>query len=226
MKTRIVHTRIWKDSYFRSLNHSEKLFFCWLITNEYVNQIWLYECPDDVISFETSIPAKEIVKIKSKFQNDGKMGFYKSYIYLANAQKYETYTGDKNEVAKEKIVKLLAPDVLGWYMDIIDRGIDTGIDTQEIPSIIHNTENIIQNKGGAGGKQVDEIMEEDLIEISQKYSVPLEFVRSKLDDLENYCKSNGKVYKDSLAALRNWVKRDSLKIRDKINGQIKFIDPS
>ena len=209
MKTRIVHTRIWKDSYFRSLTHSEKLVFCWLITNEYVNQIWLYECPDDVISFETSITAKEITKIKSKFQKDGKVGFYKSYIYLVNATKYETYTGDRNEIAKEKILKILAPDVSDWYNSILDRGIDRGIEGVYIPSIIHNTENIIHNKGGVGGKRLDEITKEDIQAVADRYSVTVDFVTDKLEDIKNYVDSTGKKYKDYLATLRNWVKRDS-----------------
>lgn len=57
------------------------------------------------------------------------------------------------------------------------------------------------------------ISELDFEQIANSYKVPVSFVRSKYDDLVNYCDRTGKKYKNYLAALRNFVKQDALKVR-------------
>lgn len=56
--------------------------------------------------------------------------------------------------------------------------------------------------------------ESDFEDISQKYNVPTAFVASKYDDLINWHEKNPQKnkYKNWKAALRDWVKRDALKI--------------
>jgi len=50
-------------------------------------------------------------------------------------------------------------------------------------------------------------------EIADRNEVPISFVKSKYEDLGDYCDSTGKVYKNYLATLRNLVKRDAQKLR-------------
>lgn len=71
------------------------------------------------------------------------------------------------------------------------------------------------------------ISEDQLSKIAEDYQVPESFVRSKLDDLTNYCAFRGKVYKDYYAALRHWVKADAMKLKQKggSNERISFINP-
>lgn len=66
------------------------------------------------------------------------------------------------------------------------------------------------------------LTEENLLRIADLYSVPVSFVRSKYDDLINYCESKGKKYRNYLATLRHFVKQDALKIRkEALSGNIK-----
>jgi len=58
--------------------------------------------------------------------------------------------------------------------------------------------------------------------IANQYNVPIVFVRSKFDDLVNYCERTGRKYKDYKAALRNFVKEDALKIRKEEHGKSKI----
>lgn len=51
--------------------------------------------------------------------------------------------------------------------------------------------------------------------IASIYQVPVAFVRSKYDDMNNYCQSKGKTYRNYYAALRRWVKEDALKVKQK-----------
>lgn len=58
--------------------------------------------------------------------------------------------------------------------------------------------------------------------IAQRYSVPIEFVRSKYDDMVNWAESNGKQKKDWIATLRNWVKKDAVQIRKEHHAKSKI----
>jgi Zn-dependent peptidase ImmA (M78 family) len=47
-------------------------------------------------------------------------------------------------------------------------------------------------------------------EIAKKYNVPIAFVLSKFEDLQNYCSRKGKKYKNYKAALEFFVKKDAI----------------
>jgi hypothetical protein len=135
LKTRIVHTKFWNDSFILSLNPTEKLLFIYLLTNEQVNIIHLYECPDEKILFDTGIDRGILQKAKDKFEKAGKIYFKDGFIYLKNSYKYEKYVGEKNDLAKQNLYNQLNGSILKWH-----RGIDRGIDTPRIGTINHNTE--------------------------------------------------------------------------------------
>lgn len=61
---------------------------------------------------------------------------------------------------------------------------------------------------------LESIGEAEFQKIALNYQVPIGFVRSKYDDLVNYVPNRtGKPYRNYYAALRNFVKKDALKIR-------------
>ena len=209
MKTRILYTKIWQDSFFVSLSPAEKLLFIYYLTNDQVNIIHFYECPDRRVIFETGITDSILQTSKIKLQTNKKIFFYKDYVFLVNAVRYESYTGEKNEEAKKKTTQLLSSDVLAWYKNIIDRGIDRGMDTQPIPPINHKSEIIIHKSEKIRGIRREDLTDIVLQEIASKYLTSLSFVKSKLEDLDNYTKAHGKKYSDYKAALSNFVKKDA-----------------
>ena len=158
MKTRIIHTKIWTDGFFLDLSSEEKLLLVYLLTNQYVNIIHLYECPTRIISFETGLSIVLIEKIKIKFEKAKKIYFYNNYIYLKNADKYERFTGEDNEIAKNKLYTQLSRDALDWYNKLLD----TPVDTPPTPSIIHNSEYITHNKNGGKNKMNENIDPDDI----------------------------------------------------------------
>lgn len=171
MKTRILQTKIWKDSYFSSLNHSERLLFLYLLTTERVNILHCYEVTSREISFDTGINTPMVDDIKAKFKKDNKFDFYKDWVRIINAYKYEDYRGEKNDTAKEKLLREMSEDVLAWYKGVLDRGIDRGIDTPSIGSINHNTE-IISNKEVVKEKKPLDIYTEKFNELfKRKYKI-------------------------------------------------------
>ena len=58
---------------------------------------------------------------------------------------------------------------------------------------------------------------DDFNEIAKQYHVPVPFVLSRADDIRNWTEAKGKRYRNYKAALRDWVKRDALKIINKQN---------
>ena len=153
MKTRIVETKFWKDEYIVGLTVEQRLLYLYFITNERVNIIHCYEITDREIEFDTGIDRGIIQSAKTKFNKDGKIGVKGNYICLLNAWRYESYTGEKNENAKVKLLKQLPLIVAEWY-----RGIYRGIDTPLIGSISHKSE-IISHKSEIINQKTKELRE-------------------------------------------------------------------
>lgn len=107
MKTRIIHTKIWKDSYFVTLNRTEKLLFIYLIANEKVNICGVYEITDREISFDLDIPKSQVQIVKRKFQEDKKIYFHNNWVAILNLHKYQCYSGPKNLIASNKEIELI-----------------------------------------------------------------------------------------------------------------------
>ena len=65
------------------------------------------------------------------------------------------------------------------------------------------------------------LTDENFNDIANKYLVPISFVKSKFDDMINWHEKNPQknYYKNYLSALRDWVKRDSLKIKQEYGKQ-------
>lgn len=149
MKTRIVHTKLWKDAFYCDLTPSEKLLFIYYLTNERVNIIHCYEITDREVTFDTGINTSTIEVFKKKMVDAQKMFFNGDFVYLYNATKYENYLGAKNEAAKEKLVNEMSQKIKDWYISIKNTPINTpingGMYTPSIGSINHKSE-IINNK--------------------------------------------------------------------------------
>lgn len=115
MKTRIIHTKFWTDSYIRKLSTKEKFYYFYLITNEFINVLHIFELPSDIASLQTKIPVEEINQINNKFKEDGKIDFINEYIYLVNADKYCFYKGIKNNQRKLRLLIEMSDEVFSYF---------------------------------------------------------------------------------------------------------------
>lgn len=217
MKTRILHTRFWRDEFVSHLTYKEKLTFVYLLTNEWVNLVGIYELPDKYIKTDLDLSQSELEIIKKKLA--GKVTFWNGWVKILHHDKYNTnYSGGKNEVARTREMSLIPDSVLNET----DR-LSIGYRYPSDSTINHKSETIINiNKGGTRGGKLEDIGGEDIKEIAEKYQTTEAFVISKIDDIKNYCASTGKKYKDYLATLRNWVKKDAMKLKGGGRNGIKF----
>lgn len=217
MKTRIIHTKLWKDGFIAGLSPTEKLVFLYYLTNDKVNLIHCYECADREVCFDTGVNAEQLRNAKEKLAQAGKVLFYKDYVFLANANKYETFSGEKNDQAKVRLESEMSDDVRAWYSNPFDTpqiGVSIGV---SIPPINHKSE-IINHKSEIKEKKYarfSEIDEPLMKVISEDYEVPLDFVKQVHESMRLYLGSKNlwSKYSDYNLALRSWVRRDADKIK-------------
>ena len=115
VNTRIIHTKIWRDPWFRTLDQDQKVLFIYLITNPYINILHLYELGRDVISKETGLSEERIQEILQYFNSEAKINSYKYYIHVPNAYKYQEYTGIKNNQQKLRTMYEMSDDIIIHY---------------------------------------------------------------------------------------------------------------
>lgn len=84
MKSRVVNTKFWTDTYISELQPNEKLLFIYLITNTLTNICGVYEISIKQISFDTGISITEVNKILEKFTEDKKIIYYNGWIAIKN----------------------------------------------------------------------------------------------------------------------------------------------
>lgn len=111
---------MFEDDFFASLTMAEQLLFIYFLFNLNVNIIHLYEISPRKILFDLKVTAENLENAKNKFQANKKIYFYKNYVYIANAYRYQKYTGEDNEKAKDRLYERLPKDVLDWYYSISD----------------------------------------------------------------------------------------------------------
>lgn len=199
MKTRILHTRFWKDSYIRKLTAGEKLIYIYLITNEKVNIIHCYELDIDEIVFDVGLAKANILQALAKFQKDGKIAYARGWLFLGNAMKYEEYKGPKNEKAKRQLLQEMSKPVLDWYNNVCDRGI-IGV---YIPPINHKSKYINNKERVVKGKQ--ELDNKEFIE-ELVAMFPYVNVSSEIEKMKDWLSANGKTKDDYKAFARNWLR--------------------
>lgn len=226
MQTRILHTKFWKDDYISSLDLKGKLLFNYLLTNEHNNLIGVYELPDNYISLETGISIKDLRLLKNKFQKDGKFVFFKSWIRIIHHDVYNSFKGKTVEIGKSKELSYVPKEIFDPKSDTsMDTSHSTRKDTSmDTPNNYNNNDsnNNISSSLVLSSSKVNKIPQEDFIKIAEDYKVPISFVMSKYDDLKNYCAQTGKRYKDYVAALRNFVKKDAIELRKEQSGKSKI----
>jgi len=217
MKQRKIWTKIWKDNWFYSLSQNARLLFLYLITNESIGFTGCYEISDRQITFDTKIYSLD--KIKEELSP--KIRFYNGWVYVVNSQGYNGFVGESFEVAIDKEKNSIPENIKNTLIE----GKEYPTPTYTPPSgwEYSSSNNTSSNNNYIN---INNIKEEDLEKISEKYQVPVSFVKSRLDDMENWISAKGKSpYKNHYSALCNWVKKDALKIKQGgTNGKFVIAD--
>lgn len=98
MKTRILHTKFWQDSFVADLSPSERLVFVYLLSNHKINMSGIYEMSGREISFDTGISLEEIKFFAKKLQDSKKMFFFRNWICITNHDRYNSYGKGEKQI--------------------------------------------------------------------------------------------------------------------------------
>lgn len=206
MKARIIHTKFWTDGYISSLNRAEKMAFIYLLTNEHIGLSGIYELPDNIFAFECGLSLTEIEEIKKKFISDNKFNFYKGWVKVCNTDKYQNFSGEKNDIAREKEIKLINTDIL----DTLSIPYRYPIDTHGIPLIINNQYSVTSNKKSIKNNINTNNNSEDfknfILELKDNPEFNGKNIDGELKKFKDYLLAKGKKYKDYKAGFRNWLR--------------------
>lgn len=215
MKTRIVFTKIWKDSYFLKLSQQEQLVFLFLITNDSVGLTGIYELDDSVILSALKISQTQLNKIKQKFIADRKFSFYEGWIKILNHDKYNNYSGPKNEIAIEREFSLISQGIIE-NLDRVSIGYLSVADTlnNHKSEIINQKSKIKDENSKKEFGDFSDLTSEVCLEIAKKYNVDLQDVLDVKDDMEVWMgKSSKNKYSNYNLALQTWVRKSSKDVK-------------
>jgi len=141
MKTRIVHTKVWRDEWFVNLSQEAKFLWLYLITNDKINISGIYEITDREIKFDTGIEITESIKEELK----PKALFFKNWVFIPNVDKYNKYrNAPTNQKAFETEMSNIPDDIIEHILS--DTSMYTSIYTHPILQEIINNKSEIRNK--------------------------------------------------------------------------------
>jgi hypothetical protein len=127
MKTRIVHTKFWKDSRLRKISPESQRFFLYLITCEHIGLTGIFELPADIMTFEFRETARNIDKIKEELSLNEIVYFVNDWVVVKNATRHNNFQASpKTSIAFNREYDSIPLEVITF---INDTGIDTSIYT-------------------------------------------------------------------------------------------------
>lgn len=215
MESRIICTEIWRSPDFRKLDSESKNVILFLLTNDKIPVLPVYQIPLDEICFYCNVSEKKLAEV---FVHLHKFGIYyvDEYFVIEDRFTRAKYTGGKTESKREKIYQLL-PDSIKELLDLegnIGQSLGNHCSTighinHKPKTINHKSENINQKSKTEFSEFLD-LTENVCQEIANKYNVSLQDVLDVKDDMEVWMgKSSKNKYSNYKLALQTWVRKSN-----------------
>jgi len=158
MKTRIIKTKFWEDEKILTLKPETRGFYQYLLTNQKINIVGVYELAEVFMSFQTGYPGPQIQEMKAELVAAGRAGFCGTWVIIPNAMKHGNYAAvpsnyrtTKEEIDSiptevKKFIELSFPDL---YTNLYS----TVYTTVSVVLPVHrNINNKIEKERGSGGE--------------------------------------------------------------------------
>ena len=141
MKTRIIHTKVWRDGWFVNLSKEAKLLWIYLLTNDKINISGFYEITDRELEFDLGFKVDKDITDQLK----PKAIFCMGWVFIPNIEKYNSYRNSpKNQTAFIREIECIPRVVINTILS--DTSIDTSIDTTPILLKIINHKSETKNQ--------------------------------------------------------------------------------
>lgn len=92
---RQIHTRIYTDDWFSTLEPDAKFLFIYLFSNSHVSVSGLYELPVRIMAFETGLEQGRVLDLLGKFSEEGKAYYEDGVVWVPGIPKYQGNAGKK-----------------------------------------------------------------------------------------------------------------------------------
>jgi len=175
MKGRVIQSKFWSDKWVLTLTAEEKLAYLYLLLNESLNVLSLFELSEELMSFETKIKKEEISRMLNMFQQAGKIDYFNGYILLKNASKYQNYSGVKNYQGKVRIILEMNSEVAKYHSSHIK---------EEVLTIVKGFRNISKAFDGK------DKLERDLKIIIKNFNLPSNILEGSIEPSKNQNTNN------------------------------------
>lgn len=145
MKTRIIQTKIWQDSFIYGLSTESKLLFIYLITNERLELTGAYEIRIPIIYAETGLSIPQIKK--SLVEIESKILYVDNYIIIKNHKKYQDFSkgSEKQQMGFSKELERLPVKIKNLVNNSEFKLVSNQLETSH-ELVINNKELIIKQK--------------------------------------------------------------------------------
>lgn len=204
----MIDTRIWHDGWVRKLSALERYLFIYLLSNDKCSFCGIYELPISLMSFETGIGEQELEDTMLP-RLEPKVYYHNGWVYLINFKKH--HVSEKSNNSKkgyDSALNDVPRDVLEYFSryDSPLKPLISPSDTITLASTITSTFTSTENT--TSQDYLKQIPSEDLKEFTDRFEVSVNAIKSKAEELANYCTMHGKRYKNYKAFLLNALKRD------------------
>lgn len=166
------------------------------------------------------VQPKKIIRLVGAKEDDLKLLIVKKFVYpFQTGVVVIRHWKENNYIQKDRYTETLFKEEKA-LLSLDDNGFYT-LDTGRIHSVytLDTQDRLGKDRLGKVREEKNTLTSINSEEVFQKIAdannVPLSFVQSKYQDLVDYCESKGKKYKDYLATLRGWVKRDAESLRER-----------
>ena len=212
MKTRIIQTRFWKDTFISELNPKTKLLFIYLLSNERIELTGAYEVPLRYIAMETGLTLAEVEKGFSEIES--KIKYKDGYVVVLNSQKYQDYSrgSSHQKNAFDREYENL-PEEVKWLLDNKEQLVPNQSTTSCItsPGLDRNKKQEIRNKKTEiRNKKIWNKKTLENGEISKKLQeegFDEKLIKEEVAKMIDWLDAEGKTKIDYLAFARNWLRR-------------------
>lgn len=119
-KQRYISTSIWDDDWFvEELDYKEKLFYFYLLTNQYTNIAGIYKLSVRKMAIELNFPPTEIKNLLKSFENHNKVYYREQYIIMVNWPKHQKW--QVKTTIHKGIRAILIKDIPDTLLDTITK---------------------------------------------------------------------------------------------------------
>lgn len=208
MANRCISTDIWNDEFIADKKPVDRLLYVYLLTNARTHICGFYKLLPPTICAETGLKRNQLAEAMTRLAP--KILYIDGWVCIKNYSRYQSGGGEKIISAIENELKKVPKEIL----DRVSMGYGGGIDTSIAKA---NTNVHTKNPEERPEKSISfltNMPSQDLHELSQQFRISEKGIKATANIAADWCRSKGKVQKDYKAFLRNWIRKDDIKIRE------------